>query len=601
MRFFKWRIVLVFSLCLFAFLYVLPTFVSVSKIKPTWLANILPHDKINLGLDLAGGVHIVMGIRKDATLEATAQRDAEFLQRALKEDLVEKVEHIPQTVQIRVVAKSEDKVEQVRTEVRKAAWFLSTHEVKGKEIVFTYKGEYEAQVLRQALDQTVQRIGNRIDEFGVAEPSIQTQGRDRIVIQIPGYKDPKAAKDIIGRTAQLEFRMVLGVPTGQLTREGKPVYDSRFFIAEKTKTTAGGRVNLAQLVDQVQKENGLSFKEVGEKDKTEQTFSEFVQKVNKALEGKIPQGYEVLFEKQENQETGEVVRIPYLVTKEISLTGDNLKNAYVQPNPQTNEPVVGFQFGGAGSKILADLTKPENHGKQMAVILDGVIKSAPSIAAHLTNGQGIVTLGAGTYEEKQKEAQNVAIVLRAGALPAPLDFLFERTVGPSLGRDSIESSEKAFIAGSLFVFIFMIIYYSLSGIVAIIALLLNVLFILAALAMLNATLTLPGIAGIILTIGMAVDANVLVYERMREELDKGKTPNAAIEAGFTHAWWTVFDSNLTTIMPGFVLLKYGTGSVKGFAITLIIGVISSVFTAFYVSKLIFSGVSKGRTIKKLYV
>ncbi len=597
MRFFKWRVVLVSLACLVAFLYVLPTFVSVSKIKPTWLANILPKDKINLGLDLAGGVHIVMGIRKDATLEATAQRDAEFLQRALKEDLVEKVEHIPRTVHIRVVAKSEDKVEEIRTAARKAAWFLSTKEVNGKEIIFSYKGEYEAQIVRQALDQTVQRIGNRIDEFGVAEPSIQTQGQDRIVIQIPGYKDPKAAKDIIGRTAQLEFRMVLGVPSGQLTREGKPHYDPRFFIDEKTKS----RVNLAQLVEQTQKENNLSFKEVGEQEKTEQTFSEFVQKVNKALEGKIPQGYEVLFEKQQNEETGDIVRVPYLVTKEISLTGENLKNAYVQSNPQSNEPVVGFQFGGSGSKILADLTKPENHGKLMALILDGVIKSAPAIAASLTNGQGIITLGAGTYEEKQKEAQNIAIVLRAGALPAPLDFLFERTVGPSLGRDSIESSQKAFIAGCLGVFIFMIFYYSLSGVVAVVALFLNVLFILASLAMLKATLTLPGIAGIILTIGMAVDANVLVYERMREELEVGRTPNAAIEAGFNRAWFTVFDSNITTMMPAFVLLKYGTGSIKGFAITLIIGVIFSVFTAFYVSKLIFDVFAKRRTIKKLYV
>jgi len=597
MRFFKWRVAVVFFVCLVAVLYVLPTFVPVSKIKPAWLASIVPHDKINLGLDLAGGVHIVMGIRKEATLEATAQRDAEFLQRTLKEDLVEKVEHIPKTAHIRVIAKSENQIEEIRNQTHKAAWYFATNEINGKEIVFKYTGEYEAQVVRQALDQTVQRIGNRIDEFGVAEPSIQTQGKDRIVIQIPGYKDPAAAKDIIGRTAQLQFRMVLGVPTGQLTREGKPHYDARFFIDEKTKN----RVNLLQLVEQTQKENNLFFKEAGEKDKTEQTFSEFIQKVNKALEGKIPKDYEVLFEKQENEETGEIVRIPYLVTKEISLTGENLKNAYVQPNPQTNEPVVGFQFGGAGSKILADLTRSENHGKLMALILDGVIKSAPAIAASLTNGSGIITLGSGTYEEKQKEAQNIAIVLRAGALPAPLDFLFERTVGPSLGRDSIESSQKAFMLGCLFVIVFMLIYYSLSGVVAVIAVLLNVLFILATLAMLKATLTLPGIAGIILTIGMAVDANVLVFERMREELDTGKTPSAVIEASFTRAWLTVLDSNLTTLIPAFVLLKYGTGSIKGFGITLIIGVVCSLFTAFYVSKLIFTSVSKGRAMKKLYV
>ncbi|MBI2026210.1 MAG: protein translocase subunit SecD [Deltaproteobacteria bacterium] len=590
----RWQLGGIVFIVLLCVVYLLPSFISMEKMKPVWLRDFLPSKKLNLGLDLAGGVHIVMGLRRDETLVAAAAREVDFL-KSILENSVSEVSHIPGTTKLKVVAASEDKLGDIRDKVH-SRWQggLATDSAQGLEIIFTYKKDYEAQLLRQSLDQTLERIRNRIDEFGVAEPSIQTQGNDRIIVQIPGYKNPKEAKDIVGRTAQLEFRLAYGIEEGQ-GQDGTPQYDpSRF----KDPVTNEIRV-LAQVVDQVQKEKNISFKEGDEK--TGEKFSDFVQKLNIEMSNKIPNGYVVRFERREDPQTGTIERVPYLVTNTVAVSGEYLKDAYPSRDGNTNQPIVAFEFSAKGAKALGDVTKPENKGMRMAIMLDGMVMSAPAIQAHLTDGKGTITLGAGTVEEKQKEAQQLSIVLRAGALPAPLDFLFERTIGPSLGEDSIKQGQKATIIGILAVFIFMLFYYKLSGAVADVALFLNLILILAVLAMFQATLTLPGIAGIALTIGMAVDSNVIVYERIREELDLGKMPNAAVEAGFSRAWWTVLDSNVTTLIAAFVLLKYGTGSIKGFAVTLIIGLISSMFTAFYISKFIFSFFMKRRMVQNLSI
>ncbi|MBI2608491.1 MAG: protein translocase subunit SecD [Deltaproteobacteria bacterium] len=592
----RWCFTFVLLAVVFSVLYVLPSFVSVEKINPIWLRSLLPNQKLNLGLDLAGGVHIVMGVRREETLNATAERDVEFYKTVLG-DLVESVTYVPDTTHIKVIAKGEDHIDEIRKKVREQGNnSMSTQDIQGKEVTFGYRGEYEARILKQALDQTIQRIRNRIDEFGVAEPAITSQGNDRIVIQIPGYKDPKEAKEIIGKTAQLEFRLVEGIQVGS-NYDGKPSYDSRVFIEPKTKK----QVVLGDLVDQVEKETGLSFVEAGStQSKSELKFSDYVDRLNKALRGKLPENTKLMFEKKEDSATGRVTRTPYLLSSTEVVTGEHLKNAYVGLD-QMGHPSVDFEFASKGARQLAHVTRKENVGRQMAIILDGVIKSAPVLQTTLSEGRGQITLGSGSIEEKRKEADQIAIVLRAGALPAPLDFLFERTVGPSLGADSIAQSKIAMVYGALAVMIFMVIYYGLSGFVALIALVLNVLFILAILSMLQATLTLPGIAGIILTIGMAVDANVIIFERIREELDAGKMPHGAIEAGYNHAWSTVLDANVTTLIAAFVLLKYGTGSVKGFAVTLIIGIITSVFTAFFITKMIFSYFIRKQNIQRLSI
>ncbi len=590
----RWKLTLILVLVIISIFYVLPTFFPVSEIKPRWLGTLLPKQKINLGLDLAGGVHIVMGVQKEATLMHSAERDTDFFKNSLKE-LASEVSYIPHTTHIKVVAQSEDQVDDIRKKVHDVIQGYKTESLSGKDIVFSFTREYEARLAKQAMDQTLERIRNRIDEFGVSEPSIQTQGSDRIVIQIPGHSDPKAAKEIIGKTAQLEFRLVEAVLTGT-DSDGRPFFDPRVFKDEKTKQN----VVLNEVVEQTQKEKNLYFKESGEEGKAEEKFSDYVKKINAALQGKIPANTMVLFEKEENKETGVITRKPYLMTSVAKLTGEYLKDAFVQMD-EMGFPAVGFEFNSKGAKTLAELTRSENVGRQLAIILDGVVMSAPSIQTTLSNGKGIITLGAGSYETKQEESEKIAVVLRAGALPAPLDFLFESTVGPSLGRDSIQQSKLAMTVGALAVVIFILIYYQLSGVVAVLALFLNSLFILAVLAMLRGTLTLPGLAGITLTIGMAIDANIIIFERIREELEKGKTPVAALEAGFSHAWWPIFDSNLTTIIAGLVLLKYGTGPLKGFAVTLIIGLITNVFTSFYISKLIFAYFTRNRVLQRLSI
>lgn len=360
-----------------------------------------------------------------------------------------------------------------------------------------------------AVDRALEVIRNRVDKFGVSEPIIQRQGQDKIVVQLPGLKDPRQAKNLIGSTAQLEFRLV---------------------------------------------DN---------------------ERLSEAEGGKIPKGYEIL-EDDEGKK--------FLVKKEAELTGDSLVNAWVdtsQGGGIVNQTVVSLEFNQKGARKFARVTGAHIN-EQLAIVLDGKVRSAPVIKNRIDGGRAQIE---GNFS--LEEAKNLKIILRAGALPAPVKIIEERTVGPSLGQDSIRKGIIASIWGFILVILFMGIYYQLSGIIADVALVGCIVMMLGCLAGFKGTLTLPGIAGIILTMGMALDSNVLIFERIREELRANRTVKVAIDMGYKKAFWTVFDSHVTTLITGLILFTFGTGPIKGFAVTLSLGVSISLFTAIVITRLIF--------------
>jgi len=365
-------------------------------------------------------------------------------------------------------------------------------------------------------------------------------------VELPGVKDVERAKALVGRTARLEFKMV------------------------NTKD----QVNLVEVIGNTEKEQGFSFKE-GEK------FSEYVLKLNAAVKGKIPEDSQILFERKPGNES-----VPFLLHSKVEITGNELSDAMVTFDQDSQAPQVSFQMNPRGAVTFSDLTR-NNVGRLLAIVLDDVVYSAPRINGAIPGGSGVITLGSTGGDAAFKEARDLAIVLRAGALPAQLDLLEQRAIGPSLGADSIKHGLTASFVGCMMIFVFMSIYYRMSGMVATVSLILNGLFTLAILIGMDATLTLPGIAGLALTIGMAVDSNVIIFERIRDELSEGKSVPAAVHAGFDKAFACIFDANITHGIVATILLNFGTGPMRGFAVTLLIGIVTTLFCAVTVCKLFF--------------
>ncbi len=450
----------------------------------------------------------------------------------------------------------------------------------------------EAEAAKDAVAQAQEVIRNRVDQFGVAEPTIQRQGDNRIIIELPGVQDVQRAKDLVGQTALLEFQLL------------EP-YEERTRLLQRIDKILGADESGADGGEEATEEDVGLFEETAEAldAPASRTLSsmlgavgdDFVvsqrdlRRVKSMLNSPeaqkmIPSDVEFLFSsKPEGPEGNEYYRL-YLVEKEPKMTGHKIQDAFVsigQAVEYMGQPIVNFSTTDEGVRIFSRITGT-NIGERMAIVLDEAVYSAPTIQSKISEGRGIIT-GSGT----QEEAKDLSIVLRAGALPAEVEIIEDRTVGPSLGRDSIEMGRTAAIYSMVLVAIFMILYYRAAGIIADFALLLNMLFIMSALAGFHATLTLPGIAGIILTIGMAVDANVLIFERIREELRSGKTVRAAIDSGYSNALSAIIDANVTTFLVGIVLYQFGTGPIRGFALTLCIGIISSLFTAFFVTRVVF--------------
>jgi preprotein translocase subunit SecD len=418
---------------------------------------------------------------------------------------------------------------------------------------FQYFETYVNQVKKQIVSQAIEVIRNRIDSFGVAEPYIAAQGTERIVVQLPGIdeKDYEQAKDLINRAARLE----------------KMIVSPEMNVVELNK-----------LIEDAEQKGGYTL---GTKEEGGLKYIDYVKQLNKDLKGKIPAQTELVFEKLGNVLDIKDGKSPMLVKTDVVFSGDKISDAFVGVG-EYGQPVVNFSVASEGRSEFAKLTG-NNIDKPMAIILDKVVMSAPNIGARLREG-GVITLG--TTENVQQEAEFLTNVLRAGALPAALEQLEERTVGPTLGADSIEAGKKAGLLGLMFVLVFMIGWYRLAGAVAGFALATNIFLILALLTSLGATLTLPGIAGIVLTVGMAVDANVIIFERIKEEILKGSGLRAAIKDGFGHALSAIFDANITTAAVCLVLMFYGTGPIKGFAVTLIWGILTSMFTAIFLTRAI---------------
>jgi preprotein translocase subunit SecD len=534
-----WRLLLIGVTVILAVIFFLPN-TPVFQHMPEWWKNTMPDKGIVLGLDLQGGLHLVFEVEGDKAVEITTERYAARLK-----DLLAK-KNLPADVKangrdITVAVSSPETAELVKN-----TYATLVPVETGSRLVYRISEKEATRIKDSAADQALETIRNRIDQFGVSEPTIHRQGENEIVVQLPGVKDPKRAIDLIGKTAQLEFKMV---------------DDDAKVAAELPQSVAPG-----------------------EEEAVLQQFA-----------GRLPEDAEILFEKKVNNETGAVRKIPLLIKKQASLTGELLSDAKVNLDSKFNEPYVSISFNADGAKLFEETTGA-NVKKRLAIILDNTVYSAPVIQEKIAGGNAQIT---GNFT--MDEAKDLSIVLRAGALPAPLKMLQNVTVGPSLGRDSIEAGKMAGIIGTIAVVIFMIFYYQLSGVIADFALLLNIILLLGAMASLNATLTLPGIAGMILAIGMAVDSNVLMFERMRDELRSGKTPRAAVDSGYDKAFWTIFDSHVTTLITAAVLFQFGTGPIKGFAVTLSLGVSINLFTALIGTKSIFDIINSKRELKKLSI
>ena len=525
------RFLLLLTVTVVSCILALPSIPSWYQALPDGVKKILSHQGLSLGLDLQGGIHLVYEVEEEKAVEIAVDRLRESVEDLLAEKSIA-AEGVSRegSIGLSIDLENESDADEVQTLVNDSypSFVLQTH--SGARLEYELSPDEAERIKTSAIDQALEILRNRIDQFGVAEPLIQRLGLNQIVIQLPGVKDPDRVIILINKTALLEFKML---------HESKVALD---------------------LPPQV---------ENGQEEKIRQEFA-----------GKVPEEAEILFETIEKELDGSKYSIPYLVKKDAALVGDLLQDARVSIG-DFNEPNVSVTFDSKGAQKF-DLVTAANVGKRMAIVLDGRVYSAPTINERISGGRAVIS---GRFTTN--EANDLAVVLRAGALPAPLRTLQTLIVGPSLGKDSIEKGLRTtLIAGSL-VLIFMIVYYRLSGVIANVALALNLIGLLGALSGLNATLTLPGIAGIILTMGMGVDSNVLIFERIREELRNGRPVRLAVDAGFEKAFLTIVDAHVTTLITGLALFLFGTGPIKGFAVTLCLGIGINLFTAFVGTKVVF--------------
>jgi len=514
--------------------------------------------KINLGLDLQGGLYMIMGIDFKKVYRDEVKTYARKIEMTLKDQDIlitpgnlDETDALDPKISLTLAKATDNEAAKAKIKEFYQGNVRITKD-EGEKIEIALSTLIKKQIEEQSVGKSIEVIRNRIDEFGVTEPEILAQGNDRIVVQLPGVRDIERAKELIGKTARLEFKMVNDTIAPQTMQE---------WMDKATKA-------------------GITYKK-GDR------FSDYLKKMNDLLRTDIPEGHELAFEKKTNKATGEETNIPFVVESIAKITGDDLSDARVQIDQQKNEPYVSMDFKAAGAKRFEEATGA-NIGRRMAVILDGNVYSAPVIQAKIGGGHAQITLGGGiNFNKTMSDAKDLALVLRAGALPVQLDFLEQRTVGPNLGKDSIEKTKIASIIGCALVFIFAIIYYRFSGVIAVVTLLLNVLFTIAILVAIDATLTLPGLAGIALTVGMAVDANIIIFEKIRDEVRRGLSNYKSYELGFNSALWTVLDAHVTAAAAGICLLNFGSGPIRGFAVTLLIGIVVTVYTAYYVSHLLF--------------
>ena len=546
---------------LFTALYLLPNMVA---LPAGWWFYKKP---LNYGLDIQGGAHLVYGVDIEGVLSERTDRMARQLAQEMKDKGAE-IESKPNEAHTAIVLKAKSPEDHAKLSEQLKDQHGPTLQVikdDGLETTVQYYDSVMEANRQQIISQAIEVIRNRVDEFGVAEPVIAAQGRDRILVQLPGITDPARAKELINKTAKLDFRLVDNSMTA---------------------------IKVQELITAAEKDNGFALGKDG------LTYAKYVRKVNDVLKDKLPPNTMIAFEKPQQAVNLETGKIPRLVRTDTDVGGELLEDAWVSQG-QYGEPNVSFRFGSDGARKFGDLTG-KNIGHQLAIVLDEVIYSAPNIQSRIDR-EGQITLGQRNGEEAMKEGAMIATALRAGALPAALTQMEERSVGPSLGADSIQKGKRAGMIGLLLVVIFVCCYYKMAGAIAALCLGLNVLSLLALLSALGATLTLPGIAGITLTIGMAIDANVIIFERIKEELARGAAMKTAISEGFRHAWTAIFDSNVTNAIAAAVLVYFGSGPVRGFGVTLIAGIVTTLLTAVFVTHFLMDLMSNTFNVKKISI
>lgn len=492
------RIIMILAVCALGIFFTVPNFVKDAKTKlPSWW------HPVNLGLDLQGGSSLLLEVDLSAALKDRMQSLEDSARSALKEARIRYQGINSNADGLRVKIEDANARSKAITPLRKMDEGLKVEDQDGT-LVITYDEPALNEIKRKLVDQSIEIVRKRIDEFGTNEPIIQSQGYGRILVQLPGIQNPEEVKVLLGKTAKMTFHLVDSSTTAAEARRGKLKSSSRII-----RGSAGEQ---------------------------------------------------------------------YVIVRKPAVGGETLTDAGV--SFQDGAAAVSFKFNNLGAKKFGEVTK-NNVGEQLAIVLDDEVISAPTIQSAITGGSGVIT---GNYTSES--AQELALLLRSGALPAPLNILEERTVGAGLGADSIEAGVFASVIGFIGVVVFLLLAYGLFGLFTTITVFLNLFLMLGALSLIGATLTLPGIAGIILTIGMAVDANVLIFERMREEVKNGRSIKDAIETGFSFAWGTIIDSNLTTLIAAAVLFYFGSGPVRGFAVTLAVGIVTSLFTSVTVTRLI---------------
>jgi len=505
-----WKTILVAMVCAFGVVYTVPNFLPRDLVEglPRWL----PSQQISLGLDLQGGSHLLLEVDVGTVVKERLTNLVDSVRGALRRTQIGYTElGVRGEDAVQVTLRDPARTEEARRLIREAETNVEVTVEPGNRLVVRYPETALFEMRRSAVDQSIEIVRRRVDETGTKEPTIQRQGDDRILLQLPGVDDPERVKALLGRTAKLTFRLV-----------------------------------------------------------------DMNASVEEARRGRVPAGTELL----QSEERDQGAPRDYVVQRRTIVSGDMLTSAQAGTNSQTGEWVVNFRFDSQGARRFGDVTKT-NVGRPFAIILDNKVISAPVIREPILGGSGQISGGF-----TAQGAQDLALLLRAGALPAPLTVLEERTVGPDLGADSIAAGEIASVVAVVLVAVLMITFYGIFGVFAVIALFFNLAIMLALLSVLQATLTLPGIAGIALTLGMAVDANVLIFERIREEVRNGRTPISAIESGHARAFGTIFDGQLTTLIAGILLFWLGSGPIRGFAVTLSLGIFTSLFSAVMVTRLL---------------
>lgn len=560
----RWKTLLVILAAIIGVYLLVPTLFHMDKERqqkevdgepiPLYL-KLFPDKTLNLGLDLRGGIYIEMEVEVGSAVKRKVDLFASDIELALKDEKIpfESVTQPGKDGILHIRAKNTEelsKIKQVMSRDFRNTFVIheTTTENGMPTVILGFEANYASYFKNKVVEQALETIRNRIDRYGVAEPSITKMGGNRIAIELPGISDPERAINLIKKTGQLEFKLV----------------DES--IAE---------AKLPGMVDNVRIANNLP----------DNYSIQTVDKINSLLKSELPEGSEIVFELRRDPVSRKVIEgVPYLINSKAEVTGDMLQNAIV--SIRDNEPYVELSLDKRGTKLFGELTK-NNVGKRLAIILDGNVMKAPQIREPIPGGRAQITLGYGDYQQVLKEAEDLVLVLQEGALPATMHEATKTIIGPSLGQDSIRQGIRASFFAACAVLLFMLVYYRLSGLWANIALILNIVLLLAILSLFQATLTLPGIAGIVLTIGIAVDANVIINERIREEMALGKTRKAAIDSGYSNALSAVFDANITTLIAGIILYQFGTGPIRGFAVTLSIGILTTLFTAIIVTKLIF--------------